>query len=183
MITNEYTFEQHTLVGLSHGALTAAWVSTPWVDMRFIDELDYLFMKELGTAGRDPHVRFRARPKNSATAADYKVVRPHYLVAKQADTLAAIKGTGFTDRLSQLSSTAATIHEWTDATTAEDALMLVAGIFPEDLVRAGGKNLVEVRMEVRATANDANQLYMATALARLHDAEPIFGPLSVQRIK
>ena len=178
---NQYTMEQHTIVGMSYGALTGAFVGTNWVDMRFIDEATFIFMKELGTAGRDPQIRFQARPKGGLTAT-FKTVKPHYLVKKTADTIAAIKGTGFTNALPDLSKAAASLHQWTDLTTAEDALVLVGGIFPEDLVRAGA-GLHEVRMQIKGSSADAAQFYMATMLARLKDPEPMFGSIAIQRVK
>ena len=174
---NQYTMEQHTVVGLSYGALTADYVGTPWIDMRWIDALDFLLLKELGTAGKDPEIRWRGRPKNGL-AATHLTLRPHYLVKKLGDTAAAIKGVGFSNALGDLSAT----NVWTDLTSAEDAMVLVAAIFPEDLVRTKA-GLVEVRMEVKGSSADAAQFYMATALARLKDAEPIYGPMTTQRVK
>ena len=174
---NEYTFEKHTLVGLTYAAMTDVWAHTPWIDMVWIDELDYLFLKEVGTAGSDPSVRIVARKADEADQTKYKVVTPHYTIKKQAADLASISGLGFSDGKSELSDKA-----WTNASAAEQAVMLVLGIFPESLVRAGS-DLQQVRLEVKGEAADAGQFYMATALARLANPEPMFGPMAVQLVK
>ena len=178
---NEYILEGHTLVGQRLGAITAAWVYGNWIDMRYVDELMFVFMKEDGGAGDDPHIRFQARPKGGVAATQVRIA-PHTLFKKEAAAADDLDGVGFEDIIGELSNANATLHEWTDATAAEKHLMVTASFFPESLVRAGA-GLHEVRIGVKGTAADAAEFYCHTAFARLKDPEPVVGSVATQRVK